>query len=69
MVDKRYEATIEKPTAKDSGRNIARAAPDINSVGTNIARMHSMASNRGTVVSIVASREASLSELPRVKCV
>ena len=32
------------------------------SVGTNIARMQNMASNRGMVVSVVASRAARLSE-------
>ena len=39
---------MAKPTASESGRNIALAAPAMNSVGLKIARMHSIASNRGT---------------------
>ena len=60
---------MAKPTASDSGRNIALAAPAMKSVGLNIARMQSIASNRGTVVSVVASSAARPSERPRARWV
>src|SRR6185437_11367129 len=53
VLESRYEAIIENPTANDSGRNIALAAPGMNSAGVNIARMQIMDSRRGPVVSVV----------------
>ena len=58
---------MENPTARESGRNIALAAPTMNSAGMNIARMHNIASNRGRVVSVVASRAARFSDRPRAR--
>lgn len=60
---------MAKPTASDSGRNMALAAPAMKSVGLKIARTHSMASKRGTVVSVVASRAARPTVRPCIKCV
>ena len=58
---------MEKPTASESGRNIALAAPTMNRAGVNIARMQSIANNRGPAVSVVASSAARPSVLPRVR--
>jgi hypothetical protein len=55
VLDSRYDATIEKPTAKASGTNRLWAAPVLKKAGMNTARMHSIAIKRGTVVSAVAS--------------
>ena len=54
MLESRYEATIAKPTASDSGTNSACAAPCMKNDGMNTARMQSIASSRGTAVSLVA---------------
>ena len=58
---------MEKPTARESGRNIALAAPTMNSAGVNIARMQSIANSRGPAVSVVASNAARPRVLPRVR--
>ena len=47
VLESRYEATIAKPTASDSGTNSDRAAPCMKNDETNTARMQSMASSRG----------------------
>ena len=60
---------MAKPTASESGKNMALAAPTMNSVGLNIARIHNIASSAGTVVSVVASSAARPTERPRIKCV
>ncbi len=52
---------MAKPTASASGTNSAFAAPTMKNAGMNTARMHSIASSRGTVVSRVASRAARAS--------
>lgn len=49
---------MARPTARASGTNSSRAAPCMKKDGTNTARMHSMASSRGTAVSVFPSRTA-----------
>ena len=49
---------MEKPTASDSGTNSSRAAPSMKNDGRNTARMHSIASRRGTAVSVVPCQTA-----------
>ena len=58
---------MEKPTASESGRNMALAAPTMNNAGVNIARMQSIANKRGPAVSVVASNAARPSDLPRAR--
>ena len=53
VLESRYEATIAKPTASESGTNRAWAAPCMKNDGMNTARMQSIASSRGTAVSQV----------------
>jgi hypothetical protein len=43
VLESRYDATIEKPTAKASGTNRLWAAPVMKKAGMNTARMHSIA--------------------------
>ena len=50
MLESRYEATIAKPTASDSGTNSARPAPCMKNEGMNTARTQSIARSRGTAV-------------------
>ncbi len=58
VLESRYDPTIEKPTAKANGTNRLCAAPVMKKAGINTARMQSMATNRGSVVSAVASLAA-----------
>ena len=58
MVERTYDATIAKPTAKASGTNKARTAPCMKSAGRNTAKMHIMASRQGTAVSTVPCQTA-----------
>ncbi len=58
VLDKRYEETIAKPTASESGTKSACAAPCMKNEGRKTARMHSMASRRGTAVSMLPRRTA-----------
>ncbi len=58
VLESRYDPTIEKPTAKASGTNRLCAAPVMKKAGMNTARMQSMATKRGSVVSAVASLAA-----------
>jgi len=58
VLDSRYDPTIEKPTARASGTKRLCAAPVMKKAGMNTARMHSIATNRGNVVSAVASLAA-----------
>ena len=51
MLDSRYEETIAKPTASESGTNRAWAAPCMKNDGMKTARMQSIARSRGTAVS------------------
>src|SRR5271154_4417660 len=51
VLESRYDPTIEKPTAKASGTNRLCAAPVMKKAGMNTARMQSMATDRGSVVS------------------
>jgi len=65
VLDSRYEAIIEKPTASDTGTNSPRAAPSMKKDGTNTARMHNMASSRGRAVCELPSRTAQATESVR----
>ena len=56
---------MEKPTASESGRNMALAAPTMNSAGMNIARMQSIASNRGPAVSVRGVQRGAAKRLAR----
>ena len=58
VLESRYEAIIAKPTASDSGTNSAWAAPCMKNDGMNTARMQSIASSRGTAVSMLPCRTA-----------
>jgi len=58
VLDSRYDPTIAKPTAKASGTNRLCAAPVMKKAGMNTARIQSMATKRGSVVSAVASLAA-----------
>src|SRR5215472_3904269 len=58
VLDSTYDPTIEKPTARASGTKRLCAAPVMKKAGMNTARMHSIATNRGNVVSAVASLAA-----------
>ncbi len=58
VLESRYDPTIEKPTAKASGTNRLCAAPVMKNAGMKTARMHSIATSRGSVVSAVASLAA-----------
>ena len=49
---------MAKPTASESGTKSAWAAPCMKNDGRNTARMQSIASNRGTAVSMFPSRTA-----------
>ena len=51
----RYDAIIAKATAIASGAKSARAAPTMKNAGVNTASTQSIASRRGTAVSVVAS--------------
>jgi hypothetical protein len=62
------DATIEKPTASASGTKSACAEPSMKNAGMNTARMHNIASRRGSAVSRVPSSAARASELPRARC-
>ena len=58
MLDSRYEATIENPTASDKGTNIDRTAPCMKNEEMNTARMQTIAKSRGTAVWAFPSRTA-----------
>ena len=58
VIDRMYAVIIAKPTEMASGTNKAPAAPSIRNAGMNTARMHSMASKIGTIVSAVPRRAA-----------
>ena len=62
MLDSKYEVIIAKLTASASGTNRLRAAPSMKNTGRNTARMHSIASSRGTAVSVLPRRTASATE-------
>src|SRR5260370_39512386 len=49
VLESKYDASIEKPTAKASGTNRLCAAPVMKKAGVNTARVHSIAMNRGIV--------------------
>ena len=56
VLESKYDAIIAKPTASESGKNNAFAAPVMKKLGTKTARMQSMESERGPMVSSEASR-------------
>src|SRR5437870_13879651 len=67
VLDSRYEATIEKPTASESGKNIAFAAPTMKNDGTNTASTHNieMSSGRATSWPESTTERATLLPLPK----
>ncbi len=69
MLESRYEATIEKPTASARGGKSARLMPTRKNVGKKTARMQSMASKRGCITSCMASTTARPAGLPVARCV
>ena len=69
VLDSRYEATIEKPTASESGRNIAFAAPTMKNDGANTASTHNIAMSSGNATSCPESTTARATALRRTKCV
>ena len=54
-----------KPTASESGRNSARAAPSMKSEGRKTAMTHAMAKKRGKAVARMALRTAVATARPR----
>ena len=58
VLESRYDAIIASPTDTASGTKRFRAAPCMKRVGRNTARIDSIASSRGVIVSIVALRAA-----------
>ena len=60
---------MAKPTASDSGTNNCRAAPAMKNDGTKTARMHIIASRRGTAVLRDASSTARARDTPSSQCV
>ena len=69
VLDRKYDAIIENPTASDNGMNSARAAPCIKNDDTKTDRTQSIASSQGTTVSRDPSRTDSASGTPRCRWV
>ncbi|TXT29870.1 MAG: hypothetical protein FD138_2368 [Planctomycetota bacterium] len=69
VLDRTYEAIIEKPTDSDSGTNSSRAAPCMKKLGTKTARMQSIASKRGIAVCALPIRTAQAIEFVWCICV
>jgi hypothetical protein len=65
----RYDATIEKPTASESGMNIAFAAPSMKKDETNTANTHNIAISNGSATSFPESATERAIGLPRAGCV
>ncbi len=65
----KYDATIEKPTASESGTNIAFAAPTMKNDGTNTASTQSIAMRSGSATSIPESLTARGTDFSRARCV
>jgi hypothetical protein len=65
VLESRYDAIIEKPTARAMGTKRALAAPTMKKAGMKTARIHNIASRRGRAVSRVPSRAARASGAPR----
>ena len=55
VLESRYEEIMAKPTASDSGTNSERTGSAMMKAGMNTDRMHTMASKRGTAVSLTAA--------------
>ena len=68
MLERRYDAIIANPTANDKGTNIPRAAPCMKNEEMKTAKMHNIASKRGTTVSSEPSRTARATGSPFCKC-
>ncbi len=69
MLDKRYDPIIAKPTASDSGRNMAPAAPTMKRDGTNTASTQSIEISSGTATSRPESTTARATRWPVARCV
>src|SRR5262249_51448505 len=69
VLESKYDAISEKPTASDSGTKSACAAPVIRNDGRKTASTQSIASRRGTAVSALPRRTASAIESVRSICV
>src|SRR5437867_1764917 len=69
VLDRKYDAIMEKPTASDRGTNKARVAPLMKNAGMKTARMQSIANSRGSAVSAVASYAARATDFPAANCV
>ena len=53
VLDSRYDVIMAKPTASDSGTNSERTGSAMMNAGMNTDRMHTIASRRGTAVSLL----------------
>src|SRR5713226_7283944 len=68
-LESRYDASIAKPTASDSGTNNWRPMPAMNNDGRNTDSTQSMASKRGTAVLREASMTPRARDKPDARCV
>ena len=69
MLESRYDAIIEKPTASESGTKSCRPTPTMKNDGTNTARMQNIESRRAIAVRLHASTTARARETPGSICV
>jgi hypothetical protein len=68
VLDSRYDAPIEKPTASDSGKNSDCAGPVMKNDGRNTAKTLSIAKRRGVATSRLAARIACARVWPSSRC-
>ena len=64
VLEMKYDASIAKPTASDSGTKSCRPTPVMKSAGRNTARTHNMESRRAVVVCFEASSTARARDRP-----
>ena len=69
MLESRYDAIIEKPTASESGTKSCRPTPTMKNDGTKTARMQNIDSRRAMAVRLHASTTARARETPGSICV
>src|SRR5437667_8066243 len=69
VLESRYDASIAKPTASDSGTNNWAPMPAMNNDGRNTDSTQSIASKRGTAVLREASMTPRARDKPDAKCV
>ena len=63
VLERKYDASIAKPTASDSGTKSCRPTPVMNSAGRKTASTHNIESRRGAMVFLHASMTLDVSVL------